>query len=56
MAKSTGENSPWVLKAREARDAITVSVAEEQLELSRLPYTREQLQTALDSLSKGKAP
>jgi tetratricopeptide (TPR) repeat protein len=56
MADHTGEQSAWVLKSRQARDAITQATQAEQAALARLPYTREQLQAALDSFSAGRAP
>ncbi len=56
MADRTGEQSPWVLKSRQARDAIIQATQAEQAALARLPYTREQLQAALDSFSAGHVP
>jgi len=56
MAERTGEQSPWVLKSRQARDAIAKSMEEERQALARLPYTRAQLQEALDSFATGHAP
>jgi tetratricopeptide (TPR) repeat protein len=56
MADRTGEQSPWVLKSRQARDAILQATQAEQAALARLPYTREQLQAALDSFTAGKVP
>lgn len=56
MADRTGEQSPWVLKSRQARDAIVQATEEERQALARLPYTKEQLQAALDSFSAGRVP
>ena len=56
MAERTGEQSAWVLKSRQARDAVAKAAEEERQALSRLPYTKEQLQGALDSLVSGAAP
>jgi len=56
MADRTGEQSPWVLKARQARDAIAQATQDEHAALAKLPYTREQLQAALDSFASGHAP
>jgi len=56
MADRTGEKSAWVLKARQARDAITRATQDEHDALARLPYTREQLQSALDSFTGGRSP
>jgi len=56
MADRTGEQSPWVLKSRQARDAIVRATDEERQALARLPYTKAQLQSALDSFGAGHAP
>jgi hypothetical protein len=56
LADRTGEQSPWALRARQARDAIAQATESERVALGRLPYTREQLQSALDSFAAGKAP
>jgi len=56
MADRTGEQSPWVLKSRQARDAIAKATEEERQALARLPYTKEQLQAALDAFATGHAP
>ena len=56
MADLVHEQSTWVLKARKARDTIVQAQQTEQAALAKLPYTREQLQAALDSFAAGKAP
>ena len=56
MADRTGEQSPWVLRSRQARDAIAKATQDEHDALARLPYSKEQLQAALDSFSAGRAP
>jgi len=56
MAERTGEQSPWVLKSRQARDAILRAMEEERQALARLPYTKAQLQAALDAFTTGHAP
>ena len=56
MADRTGEQSPWVLKSRQARDAIAEATEDEKQALARLPYTREQLQAALDDFAAGRVP
>ncbi|HEY0465231.1 MAG TPA: hypothetical protein VGC79_13540, partial [Polyangiaceae bacterium] len=56
MADRTGEQSPWVLKSRQARDAIAQATEDERQALARLPYTKAQLQAALDSFATGHAP
>ncbi|HKO50641.1 MAG TPA: hypothetical protein VJV79_23115 [Polyangiaceae bacterium] len=56
MADRTGEQSAWVLKSRQARDTIVQATEEERQALARLPYTKQQLQAALDSFAAGRAP
>jgi tetratricopeptide (TPR) repeat protein len=56
LGDRTSEPSAWVLKARQARDAIAQATQAEQDALARLPYTREQLQAALDTFAAGKTP
>jgi len=53
MADRTGEQSAWVLKSRQARDAIIQATEEEHKALASLPYTKQQLQAALDSFAAG---
>ncbi|HEY6561147.1 MAG TPA: hypothetical protein VI072_27915 [Polyangiaceae bacterium] len=54
MAKRTGERSQWVQKAEEAREKIDRAVRAENAALDRLPYTRAELQAALDELGRQK--
>jgi tetratricopeptide (TPR) repeat protein len=56
MADRTGEQSEWVLKSRQARDQIVLATRAEQEALAKLPYTRPQLQAALDSFAAGRPP
>ncbi len=56
MADRTGEQSAWVLKSRQARDTIAKATEEERQALARLPYSKQQLQAALDSFAAGRAP
>jgi hypothetical protein len=56
MARRTGESSSWVERAEQARRDIEKAEAAEQAALDKLPYTREELQAALDRLAKGQKP
>ncbi len=56
MATRTGEASPWVARAEQAKLEIERAQAAEQTALDRLPYTRQELQAALDRIVKGKGP
>ena len=55
LAERTGEQSGWVLRAAESKRALQKAMDEEDAALRRLPYTREQLERALDDLAKKKA-
>jgi hypothetical protein len=55
MAARTGEQSSWVKRSADARDAIARAMAEEAAALARLPYSREELQAALDSFSAARS-
>ncbi|HMJ14481.1 MAG TPA: hypothetical protein VK524_23860 [Polyangiaceae bacterium] len=54
MARRTGERSQWVQKAEEAREKIERAARAENAALDRLPYSRADLQTALDELGRQK--
>jgi hypothetical protein len=52
LEPTTGVKSAWFARAREARDALNKELEAEKASLKKLPYTEEQLQKALDDLSK----
>ena len=51
MAKRTGERSAWVLRAEDAKRGLERAIQDEKVAIDRLPYTRAQLQEALDDLA-----
>jgi hypothetical protein len=55
LEPTTGVKSAWFARAREARDALNKELEAEKASLKKLPYTEEQLQKALDDLSKPDA-
>jgi tetratricopeptide (TPR) repeat protein len=55
LAERTGEHSEWVQRAAEAKQSLTRSVQEEQAALDRLPYSRADLEKALEDLAHKKA-
>jgi hypothetical protein len=55
MAERTGESSRWVQQARDAKLSIERAIRAEQAALDRLPYTRQQLEAALERLAKDRA-
>ncbi|MBX3128860.1 MAG: tetratricopeptide repeat protein [Polyangiaceae bacterium] len=54
MAKRTGEASAWVVKAEQARRELEQARKKENEAIAKLPYTRAQLQQALDDLQQKK--
>jgi tetratricopeptide (TPR) repeat protein len=55
LSERTGEHSEWVQRAAEAKEALTRSIQAENTALDRLPYTRADLQKALEDLAHKKA-
>jgi tetratricopeptide (TPR) repeat protein len=51
MAVRTGERSEWVLRTERARGQLAAAVSQEQEALARLPFSRAELQRALDDLA-----
>ncbi|MCA9631318.1 MAG: tetratricopeptide repeat protein [Myxococcales bacterium] len=51
MADRTGEHSSWVDRARQAKAELQAAIKREQAALDALPYTRTELQAALDDLA-----
>jgi tetratricopeptide (TPR) repeat protein len=51
LALRTGEDSEWVRRTERARAALVEASADEQVALDRLPFSRDDLQRALDDLS-----
>jgi len=56
MAVRTGEDSEWVRRTERSRANLTRAMAEEQAAIDRLPFTREDLQRALDELASRPRP
>jgi tetratricopeptide (TPR) repeat protein len=52
MSARTGEKSAWVEKAQAAKEALQKAQRAEQAALDKLPYTRADLQAALDDLAR----
>jgi tetratricopeptide (TPR) repeat protein len=55
LAARTGEKSEWVRRAAEAKQALQSSVQAEQAALAKLPYSRADLEKALEDLAYKKA-
>lgn len=56
LGDRTGEAASWISRARDARDELMRSLAEEKAALERLPYSERELQRALDDLEKKAHP
>jgi len=56
MAARTGEHSEWVTRAEQAKRNIEQSIKDEDAAIARLPYTRQDLQNALDELTAKAKP
>jgi len=55
LGDRTGESSAWVGRARESKRDIELAIETEKTAMSKLPYTEQELQAALDAL-KNKKP
>lgn len=55
MAERTGENSEWVRRAEQSRRNLEQAMSQERSALDRLPFTRADLQRALDDLADRSA-
>jgi tetratricopeptide (TPR) repeat protein len=56
LSDRTGERSDWIIRAREAKSAIEASIKDEEAALARLPYSRADLERALEDLGHRKSP
>jgi hypothetical protein len=52
LGDRTSDTSPWISRAREAREEMRAALTEEETALARLPFTEAEVQTALDLLKK----
>jgi tetratricopeptide (TPR) repeat protein len=55
LSERTGERSEWVVRAREATGSIERSIRDEDAAIARLPYSRGELEKALEDLGRRKA-
>jgi tetratricopeptide (TPR) repeat protein len=56
LGQRTGEDSPWVHRAEEAKRDIELAIEDEKRALSKLPFSEAELQEALDLLKKRANP
>jgi tetratricopeptide (TPR) repeat protein len=52
MAQRTGETSPWVERAQQSRGHLARALLDEQRAIDRLPFTRAELQGAMDDVTR----
>jgi tetratricopeptide (TPR) repeat protein len=52
LGERTGETSPWVTRAREAKGELQRALADEQASLALLPFTEKELRAGLDELQE----
>ncbi len=54
LGQRTGESSPWIARAEEAKRDLERALADERAALARLPFSEAEIQSALDGLASKK--
>jgi hypothetical protein len=52
LGERTSDSSPWIARAREAKDAMLAALAEEKAQIARMPFTEDEVRKALDGLAR----
>jgi hypothetical protein len=52
LGERTADTSPWIPRAREARQQMLTALEDEKAEIAKMPFTEEEVKTALDLLQK----
>jgi tetratricopeptide (TPR) repeat protein len=52
LGERTGDSSPWIQRANEARDEMQGALAEERVRLERMPFKEVDVKAALDQIQK----
>jgi hypothetical protein len=52
LGERTSDTSPWIQRAREAKQEMDAALDEEKAQIERMPFTEEEVKTALDLLKK----
>ena len=55
LGERTSDSSPWMDRAREAKDEMAAALADEKAQIEKMPFTEEEVKTALDIL-KARPP
>ncbi len=56
LGERTGESSPWIARARGAKQGLETALATEKEALSKMPFTEDEMRDALDELKKKPPP
>jgi hypothetical protein len=51
LGERTSDSSPWIARAREAKEAMLASLAEEKAQLAAMPFTEDEVKKALVGLT-----
>jgi len=52
LGERTGESSPWIARAKEAKRELELSLEDEKAALAKLPFTEAEIAAGLESLKK----
>ena len=55
LGERTQDSSNWISRAREARAEMQTALADEKAQIEKMPFTEEEIATALDRLGKKTA-
>jgi hypothetical protein len=56
LGERTSDSSPWIQRAREAKQEMDTALADEKAQIERMPFTEDEVKTALDLLKKKVTP
>lgn len=52
LGERTADSSPWIQRARDARDEMRTALADEKAQIEKMPFTEEEVKMALGLLKK----
>jgi hypothetical protein len=52
LGERTADSSPWIERAREAKEEMLTALSDEKAQIERMPFTEDEIKKALDLLSK----
>lgn len=56
LGERTADTSPWIQRAREAKEEMETALADEKAQIAKMPFTEAEVNEALDLLKKRHAP